>query len=175
MLNDSINNYHLISETKKIQVYEKKDYFYILKFSIPYNYNSNLKDIIDQNNFFKLLYELNPDIIIEYNKNNNQKTFRFNSKKMDTLYKKDIILHFEDKIKKQNHNKYHISFIINENEYKYEENIIQNLFFEIIIDNNMEMNVYLQFKEDCEFMKKDVLILILKKILFRLKKYCTLE
>jgi len=168
-----MNDYVLISDEKNIKILEKDDYNTLICFNSSFNQESNLQNIIINRELFILLKELNKDFIIEYNEKNEILFYNLDVSEFNNILDKKVIMVFKQEILEKNNN-FNIILNIFENDDIYEKNIIEKIAIDVIFnDKNIEFYFYIKFKNDCELMKKDILILILKKIIYRLKNYCS--
>ena len=165
-----MSDVEIISNDKNILVKKIKDLNYSIEFDSKYDSSSNFLDIVNNNILGSLLYELNKDLIKEY-------------KKID-----DYELIIFDTLNSNLDNNYYLYFkynIENNNDLKILKVIISDLDlpdFEKIEINYINIYLYtnnnnITFKADLFYNKKlsqfkiDMLIILLRKIIFRLKNY----
>lgn len=166
-----MNNYNLISKEKNISIYSINDYKFIINLNEKYNEKSNLKNILEQNKLFELFHKLNEDLILNYSEmKNGFFSISFNLQKFDL--KNNNKINFKISTTKNN-NVYKVLLEIYEiDDDSLEINIVKNIMIDFIFkNNNLEINCYLDFKNDIEFFKRDIFLLIIRKCLYRLKKY----
>lgn len=168
-----MNNYTLIENDKNILSYSKTELNYLIYYKEKYNNKSNFIEIINNHQIFDLINQLNNDLIIDYKKDKDY-SYVFNMDGFDLIHK-TCKINFDYEIKNINNN-YKIIFKIKEqNDCNIEPNIIKDIAINVQLKNNeLEFHCFMNFKDDIEFFKRDIFLLIFKKILYRLKNYTCL-
>ena len=171
-----MKDYNLIEKEKNIYLYKKNDYKFLIFYTEEFNNKSNLINIIKEEKIFSLINQLNDDLILQFYKKDNKNLFYiFNLQGFD-LINKICKIEFTYEIINKKKNVLSIIFnIIDDNDIMVEPNIIKNLQIDFEINNNKIIsNSYINFKDNIEFFKRDILLLFFKKIIYRLKKYTSL-
>jgi hypothetical protein len=166
----------IISTDNNIIIKKCNDSYYSIEFQSVYNSLSNFLVVINNKNMGNLLYELNKDLIKEYKKIDEYELLIFDniSNDLDNNY----YLYFKYDIEIIN-DLIILKLILK----KLDENYYENIEFEsiniyICINKN---NDYINFKCDIIFknilsqFKIDIIMLLLKKIFFRLNNYVKIK
>ena len=169
-----MNNYTLIENDKNILSYSKTELNYLIYYKEKYNNKSNFIEIINNYQIFDLINQLNNDLIIDYKKNKQDYSYVFNMDGFDLIHK-TCKINFDYEIKNINNN-YKIIFKIKEqNDCNVEPNILKDIAINVQLKNNeLEFHCFMNFKDDIEFFKRDIFLLIFKKVIYRLKNYTCL-
>lgn len=147
-------------------------------FDCNYDTSSNIIKIVEKNKFYQLLSQLNPDIIDEFaldklDDDYSRVIIYFNEKYDD----KDMVISYDEKIIKTSEKIIQIQG--NENNYndfregyeKFSVNFV-NILFTI---KKERIYVKLDFVITSDDLVNDIMAMMLKKQVFRLKKYIELE
>lgn len=156
---------------------DENEHFHIF-FKCRFDESSNIIKIIEKNKFYDLLSQLNPDIIDEFlldqlDDEKNRVLMYFNEK----YDNKDIAITYDEKITKYSNN--HIEVIGSENNFNdlregYEKFNLNYLKIDFNIqDGVIALNV--DFIIDSDDLVNDIIAMMIKKQIFRLKKYIELE
>jgi hypothetical protein len=156
---------------------DENEHFHIF-FNCMFDKSSNIIKIIEKNKFYDLLSQLNPDIIDEFlldslNDKKSRVLMYFNEK----YDNKDIAITYDEKITKYSDN--HIELIGLENDFNnlregYEKFNLNYLKIDFNIQNdNIDVNV--DFIINSDDLVNDIIAMMIKKQIFRLKKYIELE
>jgi hypothetical protein len=165
-----MSNIEMLCDKKNIYLIKKydknEDDIYELYFECNYNKTSNLFEMIKQNDFEKLLYELNKDIFISCNRVNKCINYKLN----DIINDKNIV-NLNLRVCKLNMDDNNISFTYLDN-----DNIVSfeymNFTFKMI-KNKISVHLSVKFETDISI-ASDVMMFLYKKCLYRLKKYIEL-
>lgn len=173
----------VVSNENGIKIEMNNENTYQLSFCTKLNNNSNIRDIINQNKFYDLLYALNKDIIETFSVKSNQGfdiveyNFNFGNYMSDFFDKSEDVKCCLNVINKTNiisNNKFDIRGTCNNN---YSGKIKQCKISDIVIMIEIigeNIIVFLSYKNndiDSNKIQKKSLVNILSKILSRFKTY----
>jgi hypothetical protein len=160
----------IISNDKNIIIKKFNDLYYLIEFESSYDFSSNFLEIVDNKIIGSLLYELNKDIIKEYQKIDEYELLIFDT--INSNLDNNYYLYFKYDIENINDVKI-LKIILKEldnNDYEKIELDYFNIY--IIVENNyIKFKNELVYKNELSQFKIDMIILLLKKIFFRLNNY----
>lgn len=160
----------IISNDKNIIIKRFNDLYYSIEFESSYDYSSNFSEIIDNKIIGNLLYELNKDLIQEYKKIDEYELLIFDN--INSNLDNNYYLYFKYDLESINNLKI-LKVILKElDEYDYEKIELDYINIYIDIENNyIRFKCELFYKNKLSQFKIDMIILLLKKIIFRLSNY----
>jgi len=164
-----MNEPEIISNEKNLLIKKYNDYQYSIEFESSYDHSSNLLQIIDNKVIGSLLYELNKDLIKEYQKIGDYEFLLFDN--LDSNLDNNYYLNFKYDIENINNIKI-LRILLKDLNNNYEQIALQYINIYIVIENN---NINIKWEIYCKDIlsqfKIDIIILMLRKIIFRLNNY----
>jgi hypothetical protein len=165
-----MDNYEIISTEKDIIIKKFNDISYSIDFNDKYDKLSNFIEIINNKQIGYLLYELNKDLINDYKNIDNNELLIFDklSINQDNEYYLYFTYNIEDltNIKKLN---IELKDLNNDN---YEKLNLESLNIYVkLSDDNISFQSNILFNNELSQFKIDMIFILLKKIIFRLKNY----
>jgi len=159
----------IISNDKNLLIKKYNDYQYSIEFESSYDPSSNLLQIIDNKAIGSLLYELNKDLIKQYQKIGDYEYLLFDN--LDSNLDNNYYLNFKYDIENINNIKI-LRILLKDLNNNYEKIELEYINIYIVIENN---NINFKWEIYCKDIlsqfKIDIVILLLKKIIFRLNNY----